>query len=255
MLRGAAIVLALVAAARGMWSPCGLSMLSTITPLAEKLRGHSFSVTATWFTLGSVVGGASLGSLCALGAVVVHALGLGTMFMLWVSGLVALVAVLTDGHVRGIRLPVIPRQVNEQWVDRYRPIVYAAGFGWQIGAGFTTYVMTAANYLLVAIAVSSGSPIAAFALCLLFGTARGAGILLSSRVTSPTQLLAVHAWLDDHEQASEQCCLAAESLVLIVGAGAVFGLVGALAALVVGAGTMLHLRRSRKVEDHDLVRA
>jgi hypothetical protein len=27
------LVLAVVAAARGVWSPCGLSMLSTITPI------------------------------------------------------------------------------------------------------------------------------------------------------------------------------------------------------------------------------
>ncbi|MEI6701534.1 MAG: hypothetical protein WCL38_07260, partial [Actinomycetota bacterium] len=189
MLFSAAVVLAAVAAARGMWSPCGLSMLSTITPIAEKLRGHSFLVTASWFVLGSVVGGASLGSLCVLGAVVVHLLGFGVTFTMWVAGLVALVALLADGKVRGIRLPVIPRQVNEQWVDRYRPIVYAAGFGWQIGAGFATYVMTAANYVLVAIAISSGSPMTAFALCVLFGFARGTGILISSGATSPTRLL------------------------------------------------------------------
>ncbi len=255
MFVGAAVVLVLIAAIRGMWSPCGLSMLSTITPLAERLRGHSYGVTASWFVLGSMAGGASLGVLCALGAVLVHAVGLGTTFALWSSATVGVIALLADGNVRGFNLPAIPRQVNEQWVDRYRPIVYGIGFGWQIGAGFTTYVMTAANYVLVSIAISSGSPLTAFSLCVLFGIARGAGILVGSGVTTTAKLLEVHAWLQRHEQASQVACLVAELAVVIVAAEALLGPIGALLGVLVGVGTALQLRRSRKVEDRDLVQA
>ena len=35
-----AALTAVIAAARSTWSPCGLSMLSSITPLAEQGRGH-----------------------------------------------------------------------------------------------------------------------------------------------------------------------------------------------------------------------
>ena len=47
------VAVAVAAAARSTWSPCGLSMLSSITPLAERSRGHRFGVTATWFVLGA----------------------------------------------------------------------------------------------------------------------------------------------------------------------------------------------------------
>ena len=60
--------LAVAAAVRSTWSPCGLSMLSTVTPIAERGRGHRFWVTATWFVVGSLLGGACLGGLAALGA-------------------------------------------------------------------------------------------------------------------------------------------------------------------------------------------
>ena len=69
-----AIVVALVGAARSTWSPCGVSMLSTITPLAEKGRGHRWWATATWYLVGSVAGGATLGAALGLLAAGVHAL-------------------------------------------------------------------------------------------------------------------------------------------------------------------------------------
>ena len=37
------LLVAAVAALRGMWSPCGLSMLSTLNPVSERARGHRFS--------------------------------------------------------------------------------------------------------------------------------------------------------------------------------------------------------------------
>ena len=72
----AACILATVAAVRSTWSPCGLSMLATITPLAERGRGHRYRTTATWFVVGSVLGGASLGVVMAVLAVAVAALEL-----------------------------------------------------------------------------------------------------------------------------------------------------------------------------------
>ena len=61
LLTLAATAIAVVAAAASTWSPCGVSMLSTVTPLAERARGHRYTRTAAWFVAGSIVGGASLG--------------------------------------------------------------------------------------------------------------------------------------------------------------------------------------------------
>ena len=61
LIIGLGVVAAVAAAIRSTWSPCGLSMLSTLTPLAERSRGHRYAVTATWFVLGATLGGATLG--------------------------------------------------------------------------------------------------------------------------------------------------------------------------------------------------
>ena len=57
LIVGAAVTV-VVAAVRSTWSPCGWSMLSTITPLTERGRGHRFGATASWFVGGAVLGGA-----------------------------------------------------------------------------------------------------------------------------------------------------------------------------------------------------
>jgi len=41
----APVAVALAAAVRSTWSPCGLSMLSTVTPVAERARGHRYGAT------------------------------------------------------------------------------------------------------------------------------------------------------------------------------------------------------------------
>jgi hypothetical protein len=48
MIVFAALFVAVVAALRGTWSPCGLSMLSSLNPVSERSRGHRFWGTAVW---------------------------------------------------------------------------------------------------------------------------------------------------------------------------------------------------------------
>ena len=67
-----AIATACGAAVRSTWSPCGLSMLSTITPLTERARGHRYGLTVAWFALGALAGGAALGVAAAVLALLVH---------------------------------------------------------------------------------------------------------------------------------------------------------------------------------------
>ena len=70
----------------------------------------------------------------------------------------------SDTRLGGFRLPFHSRQVNERWLDQFRPWVYGAGFGWQIGAGLVTYIKTAALYLMIVLAALTASPATALAI-------------------------------------------------------------------------------------------
>src|SRR3546814_11396773 len=89
-----------------------------------------------------------------------------------------------DLNLGGFRLPSHIRQVNERWLEQYRPWVYGGGFGWQIGVGLATYVTTAAVYLMVALAALTASPLLAFAVVTGFGFVRGLAVLLGRSLTS-----------------------------------------------------------------------
>ncbi len=187
-----AVLMAVVAAVRSTWSPCGLSMLSTITPVSERGRGASYRSTATWFVIGSAAGGASLGAVMAAAAVGVRAVQLPVALVDLLALGAALVAAGSDAGAGGFRLPIHRRQVNERWLDQYRPWVYGAGFGWQIGSGLSTYITTAAVYLMVVLCALTGQPTVAAAVGVLFGILRGLAAFLTRRLNSPAQLLAFH---------------------------------------------------------------
>ncbi len=188
----AAAPVTVAAAVRSTWSPCGLSMLSTITPFGERAKGHRYAVTVTWFVLGAVVGGLSLGAVAALGAAGLRATGAPSGAWTAVALAVTLVTLASETGAAGMRLPVHHRQVNERWLDAYRPWVYGAGFGWQIGCGLATYITTAAVYLTVALGALTGSPAAAVALGGLFGLVRGVAVMLTAGVQTPGALLEFH---------------------------------------------------------------
>jgi len=227
-----AAAVAVVAALRGMWSPCGLSMLTSLNPVSERARGNRFWGTVVWYVLGAAVGGALLGAGCAAGAFGVGRLDLGDRAT-WALVLVAAVlAVLSDSVLVPFALPDHPRQVDERWLVRYRRWIYAAGYGGQIGSGFATYIMTAGVYLTAALAVLTADPAAAFAVGLGFGVVRGLGILLTVRVRTPDALRSLLARLDALDAASLRgACLVAAG-VGAVAAGLLAGPVAGAAAAV-----------------------
>jgi hypothetical protein len=192
LLTVAALVVAVAAAARSTWSPCGVSMLATVTPLAERGRGHRYRSTATWFIAGGTVGGATLGLVMAALAFGVRAASLSTAALALVAGAAALLAAASDTRLGGFRLPFHSRQVNERWLDQFRPWVYGAGFGWQIGAGLVTYIKTASLYLMMVLAALTANPLVALAIGALFGLTRGLAVLLGRGITSPDALAAFH---------------------------------------------------------------
>lgn len=218
-----AALTAVVAAARSTWSPCGLSMLSSITPFGERSRGNRYWLTAAWFVAGAAAGGATLGAFAALGALAVSAAGL-TSHPAAVASIACVVAVLgatVDAGVFGPVMPVIRRQVDDRWLSRFRSWVYATGFGWQIGTGVLTYVMTSAVGLVVLLCVLTGEPWVAFGVTTGFGTARGTAVLLTSRAGDPRSLRVLHRKLDRANQpvrwaaVSVQALVAAASLVYV----------------------------------------
>ncbi len=187
-----AALTAVVAGARSTWSPCGVSMLSSITPLAEHGRGHRYRTTASWFVIGSIVGGASLGLVTALLAAGIGAAGLSSTTLAVLALAAALLAAASDAPGIPFHLPVHHRQVNERWLDQFRPWVYGAGFGWQIGAGLATYIKTSAVYLVVALAALTGDPWVALGIGTLFGLVRGLAVFLGRRLSSPAALADFH---------------------------------------------------------------
>lgn len=242
-----AVVTAVAAAIRGTWSPCGLSMLSTVTPLAEAGRGRRWGATAVWFVAGAVLGGLTLGAVMAGLAALVGGLGLSTALVLGIATVAALVCAASDLDPFGLHIPFHGRQVNERWLDQYRAWVYGAGFGWQIGCGLATYITTAGMYLTILLAALTGRPLVALAIGAGFGLIRGLAILAGRHITDTDHLLAVHRRFGALRRPVR---LATIGVMLAVGvvAGAawagVAGLVGStvVAAAIVGVSNLSHRR-------------
>ena len=158
LLTLAAAVVAVAAAVRSTWSPCGVSMLATVTPLAEQGRGHRYRSTAAWFIAGGTAGGATLGLAMAALALGVRAASPSTVALAAVACAAPSSPPPPTPASAGFHLPFHSRQVNERWLDQFRPWVYGAGFGWQIGAGLVTYIKTAALYLMIVLAALTAEP-------------------------------------------------------------------------------------------------
>jgi hypothetical protein len=238
---------AVAAAARSTYSPCGLSMLSSITPFSERGRGHRYGVTASWFVLGALVGGLTLGGGAAVLALGASGVGLGSrpVAVSVIAAACALGAAAIDTGVFGDWLPIIRRQVDDEWLSRYRPWFYGAGFGWQIGVGVATYIMTAAVFLLIVLAALTTRPAAAVALGALFGLARGLTVLLTSRARSPERLRALHRRLAQAGTTVRGAVIAVEIAVAAVALAEQWLLTGVIvgAAAALGAATWSVRRR------------
>lgn len=212
MLVALGVVVSLAAATRSTWSPCGASMLSTLTPLGEAARGGRFATTAGWFVVGATLGGAALGAVGAALAALVHLAGSGTGGpALHVAAAGALGAAGLADLALGARGPLgHGRQVNERWLDQFRPWVYGAGFGAQIGAGLATYVTTAGVYLVLALGALAASPPVALGLGVLFGLVRGLAVLSGRAVGTPDALRRLHARFDALDAPSRRAMVVVE---------------------------------------------
>jgi hypothetical protein len=229
----ATIVVTTAAAVRSTWSPCGLSMLASITPLAELGRGHRFRSTAWWYVAGSVLGGVTMGLCVAAVTVGVNALSFTSRQLIVVALVASAVAVMSDTGVGGFHLPVHHRQVNERWLDTFRPWVYGAGFGWQIGTGLATYIMTAAVYLMLVLSALTGQPWLGVVFGALFGLVRGLSVCLGRHITSTEALTEFHRRFFTWGPTARRMTVAVE----VMATGLFAGLISPWALLAVGTGT------------------
>jgi MFS family permease len=228
---------AVISAVRGLWSPCGLSVLSAINPVSERARGHRYGLTAAWYVAGAAAGGLVLGAGCALAALGYRSLHPNPTLTWTLAAVGSLLAFGADRGVRALRLPTNPRQVDVRWLTSYRRWVYAAGFGLQIGSGFATYIMTSATYLTVLLAGLSGRPLAAAGIGLGFGATRGLTMLVGARAKTPEQLRAVVERVDNLAGRSRtavqlvvagSACVASWNAAGLPSVGAALALLGAV---------------------------
>jgi hypothetical protein len=192
-------------------------MLASITPLGERSRGSSWNVTATAFVIGAAaaggLAGAALGALGSLLPGGEHARAVALAAVL-------AAALLFDATPLRRRLPSTRRQVNEDWLGRYRGWVYGIGFGAQLGVGVVTIVSTAMVYAAVACALLCPSVAACALVGVCFGTVRGVSLLPARRARDPGSLVALHRRVQELERSVRTVATWLELLALVAVLGA-----------------------------------
>lgn len=196
-------------------------MLSSIHPLGERARGNQWWVTATAYVIGSMTGGALLGLVLGylgelVGTVAAASPGLAGLLVAAVcAGGLAL-----DLRLGAARLPTIRRQVDENWLGRYRGWVYGMGFGFQLGLGVVTIVTTAMVYVTFALAALSQSAPAGMLIGASFGLARAMPLALVRQVTEARSLQGFHQRFQAVAPAAYRFVIVLEGAALAVGVGA-----------------------------------
>lgn len=192
-------------------------MLSSITPLGERGRHNSWATTAGWYVVGSVLGGATIGTV--LGGVgeilVVTVAPLSATFTTTTIAAALALALLFDTGVLGEKVPSIHRQVNEDWLDVYRNWVYGGGFGWQLGLGVVTIVPTAGTYVTWLMAILTGSLWMGAVVGGTFGLARALPILAVARAHDPRRLREFHRRMAEVGPTAHRAVIAVTSLALV----------------------------------------
>ncbi|MDQ1403563.1 MAG: hypothetical protein QOG03_1879 [Actinomycetota bacterium] len=190
-------------------------MLASISPLGERARGSRWSVTVVAHVVGSIAGGALVaGALGAFGSVV-------PLSSRWRGGLLAgvIAAALVVELAPNVRLPTLHRQVDEDWLRRYRGWVYGFGYGFQLGMGVVTIVTTAALYAALAAAFLSGSLASGALIGVAFGATRGAVVLTNRNAHDAGRLRELHRRVQRWERPAWRVGVSAQALALAAVAG------------------------------------
>ena len=185
-------------------------MLASIHPLGERARERRWGITVGAYVTGSTLAAALLGgALGGAGGLLPLTPGL-TAALALAAGALALAA-----DLGAFRLPTIHRQVDKDWLDRYRGWVVGLGFGFQLGLGVVTIVNTAAVYLALALALLTGSAAAGAVIGTTFGVVRAMVILAVASVRRPDQLRLALRRMHGWRSLSQRAGIAVQALFLV----------------------------------------
>lgn len=190
-------------------------MLSSIHPLGEAGRGQRWWLTVSAHIVGSALGGGLVGALLGAAGRLVAWAGVGLVARLTLVAVVAVMALVVDGRGWPRWLWRPHRQVDEDWLSRYRGWVYGGGFGFQLGMGISTIVTAATLYVLGALAFAVADVGSAAMLGLAFGLARGATVLAGWRIDAPDALVSFHRRLQARAGWGRLAAVVADSGILI----------------------------------------
>lgn len=196
-------------------------MLSSIHPLGERARHNRFGVTATWHIAGALAGGAAFGLVLGLTGRLLRAAQVPLAVLLVLAEVAAAAALAIDATRWPAWLWRPHRQVDENWLQRYRGWVYGAGYGMQLGVGYATIVTAATTYAFTVALVALAAPVEAAALGAMFGFARGVLLLAARRADTPERLVALHRGLQRRAPWGRAAAVAGD---LLLGAGALVAL-------------------------------
>jgi hypothetical protein len=208
-------------------------MLSSISPLGERARATRWGTTVAAYLVGSVLGGLVLGgTVAAVGGLVPVGVRTSTPVMVGVGAVLLLFATLDvlaarpAGRAPRLALPSWQRQVDEQWLGRYRGWVYGLGFGAQLGLGVVTIITSSTVYAVVLVAAWSGDLGVGLAIGGTFGLARALPVLTTRNAHEPValrRLLArVERWTRPAERwAAASLGVAGAAVVAVVSTGGV----------------------------------
>lgn len=197
-------------------------MLSSISPLGERARHSRWWLTTAAYLLGSLAGGLAVGGIAALlGSAVPGDVRASP----WTLAVVA--ALLVTGLVLELRdqrsVPSWRRQVDEQWLTRYRGWVYGVGFGAQLGFGLVTIITSTTTYAAVLLAALSGRLGAGLAIGATFGLVRALPSVLMAGVSDRDDLHRVFTRLERWANPARVVAKVALGGAAIVLAAAAFG--------------------------------
>jgi len=190
-------------------------MLGSMNPLVLRVRNGRWWTTTSAYILSSVVGGACIGWLLGAIGAVLHEASVAPSWRIAAAllGACGLAGGLLDSGVFGIRLPTVRRQVDEQWRYRYRNWIYAIGYGFQLGLGFTTIVTTATVYAtFVAMILVASQPIG-LALGAWFGLTRSVSVLAVAGVRNFGQFESIEMALARYYAPSRIATIAMEAFI------------------------------------------
>jgi hypothetical protein len=192
-------------------------MLGSITPLGERGRGARWGRTVVAFVLGSVAAGAGLGLVLGwAGGAVVQLLGPPTGALRWVLVAAVAAGILLDARLFGLRLPSVRRQVNEDWLRRYRDWVYGLAFGFQLGLGVVTIVSISAVYLTFLSVFLLASPAWGALIGGVFGLLRALPVLGTAPIRRTDQLAALDRALRRWDRPAWRVAVAGEVVMVMV---------------------------------------